>query len=127
MKKVFLLIATFVILIGNFCSAIAPKNIIKLSDAIHDVAPFEQSVLSNLSINIIRLSILLIVALLITIFILKLKNKLSHNMVIISSFITVLIIFGCIVGVNRENKIKVYDSALEARPVIIRIFDFSQW
>lgn len=84
-------------------------------------------VLSNLSINIIRITTLLIAAIFLVLLLLKLKNRLTHNMAITSSIIIVLVIFCGIVGVNRQNKIDVEVISLEARPVIIRVFDFSQW
>ena len=115
--KICLISMFFMCIISSICSAVAHEKFYRNG----------VRVLSNFSIDIIRISMILIILILIILLILKLKNKLHHNVSIISSIFMVLIVFGCIVGVNRQNKDYVDATSLKARPVIIRIFDFSQW
>jgi len=113
--KISLLSTIFMLMICEVSSGLMPK----------EVMPVQEGVLSNLAIDIIRITVLLIAIVVIMLLVLKIKEKLSHNTLIISSIVIVFIIFGCIVGVNRQNK--VYADYNSGRPLLIRIFDFSQW
>jgi len=92
--------------------------------------PIRIEVLSNLSIDIIRVSIILVIAIVMALLILKLKNKLSFSIIVGSMVLIALIVLGCIVGVNKQSKeVFLWQSFGDPSPrsVMTRIFDFSQW